>query len=132
MLTRYNSEYHGGGVAVLKRLPGPSSDELINIALTSVDVYVITAASLELLERVKHMDEDFRTALLQRLLEIDCTNLPAFERQRLKIIIFESRLNDPTNRRDIVGKQLAAIQHDADYFRSIAEAAQKILACIDL
>ena len=34
-LTRHNSEYHGGGVPVLKRIPEPTLEELIDIAMTS-------------------------------------------------------------------------------------------------
>ena len=36
-LTSFNSEYHGGGVRVLKRIPEPTIEALIDIAMTSLD-----------------------------------------------------------------------------------------------
>jgi hypothetical protein len=126
-LTRYNSEYHGGGVPVLKRLPEPTTEELINIALTSVDTNNIIGASLELSERERYKKEDFRARLLNQLLQVDTSNLSDFEKERLKIIIYESDLYDATNRRDIVGKHFTEIESDADYYRTAAQKAKSIL-----
>lgn len=53
-LTMYDSEYHGGGVPVLKRLPEPIIEELINIAMTSSDTNDIIGASLELSKRERY------------------------------------------------------------------------------
>ncbi|MBX9782894.1 MAG: hypothetical protein K2X48_06360, partial [Chitinophagaceae bacterium] len=61
---------------------------------------------------------------------IDTSNLSDFEKERLKIIIYESDLYDATNRRDIVGKHFTEIQNDADYFRTNAQKAKDILADI--
>lgn len=130
-LTRYDSEYHGGGVPVLKRLPEPTVEELINISMTSADKNDIIGASLELSEREKYKKEDFRARLLSRLLQVDTSNLSDFEKERLKIIIYESDLYDETNRRDIVGKHFTEIQNDADYFRTNAQKAKKILTDIE-
>ena len=129
-LTRYDSEYHGGGVPVLKRLPEPIIEELINIAMTSTDTNDIIGASLELSERERYKKEDFRGRLLNRLLQVDTSNLSHFEKERLKIIIYESDLYDATNRRDIVGKHFTEIQNDADYFRTNAQKAKNILVDI--
>lgn len=126
-LTRYHSEYHGGGVPVLKKLPEPAIDELIDIAMTSFDKNNIIGASLELYERESNKKEDFRDKLITKLLQIDVANLSDFEKERLKIIIYESNLYDATNRRSIVGKYLTEIQVDADYYWTIAEKARKIL-----
>jgi hypothetical protein len=129
-LTRYDSEYHGGGVPVLKRLPEPTIDELLNIALTSADKSDIIGASLELSEREKYKKENFRDKLLSRLLQVDTTKVTNFEKERLKIVIYESDLYDATNRRDIVGKHFSEIQNDADYYQTIAVKAKKILSDI--
>lgn len=129
-LTRYDSEYHGGGVPVLKRLPEPTIEELINIALTSADTNDIIGASLELSERERYKKEDFRDKLLNRLLQVNTSNLTDFEKERLKIIIYESDLYDATNRRGIVGKHFAEIDNDADYYRKTAQKAKDILADI--
>jgi hypothetical protein len=126
-LTRYDSEFHGGGVPVLKRIPEPALDELIDIAMTSADTNDIIGASLELSEREKYKKEDFRVKLLNRLLQVDTTNLTDFEKERLKIIIYESDLYDATNRRNIVGKHYTEIESDADYYRRAAHMAKSIL-----
>ena len=130
-LTRYDSEYHGGGIPVLKRLPEPTIEELINIAMTSADINDIIGASLELSEREKYNKEDFRDKLLNRLLQVDTLNLTDFEKERLKVIIYESDLYDSTNRRNIIGKHFTEIEHDADYFRTISQKAKNILSDIE-
>lgn len=127
-LTKYDSEYHGGGISVLKRVVEPTINELINIALTSVEKNDIIGASLELSERERYKKEDFRAQLINRLLQIDTSNLTDFDKERLKIIIYESKLYDATNLRDIVGKHFTEIQSDAAYYRSNADKANNILS----
>lgn len=129
-LTRYNSEYHGGGVPVLKRLPEPTTEELIHIALTSADSNDIIGASLELSQKEKYKKEDFRAGLVNQLVQLDTSNLSGFEKERLKIIIYESGLYDATNRREIVGKHFTDIESDADYYRTTAQKAREILEII--
>ena len=130
LLTRYNSEYHVGDIPVLKKLPEPTIDKLIDIAITSSDTNNIIGASLELCEREKYKLEDFRDKLLRRLSQLDTSNLSDFEAERLKIIIYESDLYDATNRRNILGKHFTEIQSDADYYKTIADKAKEILAKI--
>jgi hypothetical protein len=129
-LTRYDSEYHGGGVPVLKRLPEPTTEELINIALTSGNTNEIIGASLELSERERYKKEDFRARLINQLLQVNTSNLSDFEKERLKIIIYESDLYDATNRQDIVGKHFTEIDSDANYYRTTAQKAKSILGNI--
>jgi len=130
-LTRYDSEYHGGGVPVLKRIPEPTIEELIDIAMNSTDSNDIIGASLELYERERYNKEDFRDKLLNRMLKVDTTSLTPFEKKRLKIIIYESDLYDATNRRDILGKHFTEIQSDAEYYRAISQKAMSILNKIE-
>ena len=127
LLTRYESEYHGGGVPVLKKLPEPAIEELIDIALTSIDTNDIIGASRELYEREKYNKEDFRDKLCNRLLQVDTSNLTNFEKERFKIIIYESNLYDATNLRDIVGKHFTEIEKDAEYYRTISNKIKKLL-----
>jgi len=131
ILTRYHSEYQGGGISVLKRLPELTIEELINIALTSSDKNDIIGASLELSERERTKKDEFRNKLVERLMMVDTSNLDRFEKQRLKIIIHESDLYDATNRRNIVGKHYSEIQQDADYYSTAAQKAKEILAEIE-
>ena len=130
-LTMYKSEYHGGGISVLKRIPEPALEELIDIAMTSGETNDIIGASLEMSEREKYKKEDFRTKLLNRLLEVDTSTLTDFEKKRLKIIIYESDLYDATNRRNVLGKHITEIETDAEYYRTAANKAKNILESID-
>lgn len=63
-------------------------------------------------------------------MQVDTSNLADFEKERLKIIIYESDLYDATNRRDILGKHFTEIQSDADYYKTTADKAKGILAKI--
>jgi hypothetical protein len=131
LFTTFESEFHGGGIQVLKRVPEPTTKELIDIALTSSDKNEILCASLELSESERYKKEDFRQQLLNRLIQIDTSNLTEFEKDRLKLVVYESDLYDATNRRDIVGKHYSEIQKDADYYRTAAEKAKKLLKDIE-
>ena len=127
----YHSEYQGGGLSVLKRLPEAMTIEaLIDIAMTSNDENDIIGASLELSEREKNANQQFRNKLLDRLLIIDISTLTDFEKERIRMIIYESELYDPTNRCNIIGKSHFEIQEDASYYRMISEKAKEVLAGI--
>lgn len=130
-LTRYRSEYQGGGIPVLKRLPLLTIEQLIDIAMTSPDKNDIIGASLELSERERSNKDDFRSSLIERLLQVHTSNLTDFEKERLKIIVYESDLYDATNRRSIVGKHFTEIQSDADYYQTISQKAKTILKDIE-
>jgi hypothetical protein len=129
-LTSYHSEYHGGGIPVLKKLPHPSISHLIKIALTSKDVNDVAGASLELCEREKYNNENFREELLEKLQLIEIAELSDLEKGRLKTIIYDSELFDPTNRREIVGKHWKEINQDGEFYKSVSEKAKKILTKI--
>lgn len=58
---------------------------------------------------------------------IDIKKLPDFEKERLKVIIYETEIYDATNRRNIVGKHWTEIQMDAEYFQNISKKAKEIL-----
>ena len=130
-LTRYHSEYHGGGLPILKRLPPPSVSELIEISLSSNSINDVTGASIELSEREAYNDEDFREELMVKLSLIDTGILSTLEKNRLKTIIYESELFDPHNRKEIVGKHWSEIKKDADFYRSISEKAKNILSKLE-
>lgn len=84
-------------------------------------------ASMELLEREKLRNEDFRVMLLNKLLQPDISLLTDFEKERIRVIIYESELFDATNRRKITGKHFTEIKNDADYYKTIAQKANEIL-----
>lgn len=46
---------------------------------------------------------------------------------KIKIIVWETELNNAVNRRSIIGKSYLEIQNDAGYYRRLAEAARKLV-----
>lgn len=129
VLTTYHSEYHGGGVPVLQRLPLPTISELIEIAMTSAHKDDIIGASCELYER-EGKGENFRSELVGQLLQLEISGLSSFEMERIRLIIYNSQLYDATNRRGIVGRRIEEIQNDFEYFKSNAEKAKGLLDLI--
>lgn len=61
LLTQFHAEYHGGGISILKRIPEPPVEELIDIAITSSYTNDIVGASNELSEREKYKKEGLKT-----------------------------------------------------------------------
>ena len=128
VLVHYESEFQGKNLRVLKRIPELSTNELIEVAPTSLDINNINGAALELYQKEESKKEEFRDKLIRRLLQIDISTITPFEKERLEIIIYESSLYDATNRRGILGKHFTEIEKDADYFKTISVEAKIILA----
>ncbi|WP_165958084.1 Imm27 family immunity protein [Segetibacter sp. 3557_3] len=127
VLTQFNSEYHGGGSPVLKRLPELKCEDLIELAMTSLDLNDVIGASKELAEREQNDKEDFRDRLITRMLQTDVVNSSSAERDRLRIIISKTNLLDPMNRRNIVGKRFNEIKEDSEYYQHLAFKAKDLL-----
>ena len=112
---------------VLKRLPQPSVGELVDIVISTDDMFVVLAASQELAERESKNGEEFRGELIDKLESINLKSLGDFDRQRIKNIIYETELYFARNRREVLGKQVAEIKKDAAMYREIARKAVTIL-----
>jgi Immunity protein 27 len=130
ILTRNNSESHGGGQLILKRQPSPSIDEVIAIVLTSKNRNDLVGAIFDLLDRDELEKEDFRLKLIQELKKYIANKTTSFDKERVKLIIQQCELLDIRNRREIVGKHYTAIEKDAEYFRTISKEAKEILNSI--
>jgi hypothetical protein len=127
---RIESEYHGGGYPILVKQPEPDTNELIQIALESENLDEITAASIFLYTNEESYNFDFREQLIdavEKFFESKKRELSDFDRNKLNIIIYESKLFDSTNRRNILGKYFAEIEEDYLYFKGISERAKRIL-----
>ncbi|MFD2514479.1 hypothetical protein ACFSRY_11425 [Pontibacter locisalis] len=121
------AETQAGGYLMLIRLPLPNTEELISVAITSEYEDEAVAAILRLLDEEKLEKKGFRDLLLEKL---EHANMDASDirfKNRLKRLITLSRLNDPINRREVLGKSKTEVQQDATYFRSIAERATTLL-----
>ena len=51
-----------------------------------------------------------------------------FEKKRLTTIIYDSDLNFPHNQRESLGKKYSEVENDYQYYKNIAERAEKIIA----
>lgn len=130
LLTRYETDFLEGGVDVLKRENGLSISQLIELAITSKFIEEVIGASLELYNRELQDGDVFREELVNRLALLDLTQLTDFDKKRLEIIIYESSLYDPLNRREVIGKSMSEIEEDAFFYRRISAVAQTILKTI--
>ncbi|GAB2531513.1 hypothetical protein [Rufibacter soli] len=122
-----DSEYHGGGQTTLIRLPEPTTTELIDIALNSEFDDEASAAAIRLSDNEQYADKEFRQELIDRLKAKEFQKLTTRERSRLKMIIAFSELDQPENRREIVGKSIHEIEEDSQFFQRIAQKAVSIL-----
>jgi hypothetical protein len=129
MLTNHSSGMLGN-ISVLKELPPPSVDELINALFTFNSLYGVCGAACELRVREQAGEADFRMQLMRKLEFINTADLSDPERARLKIIISDTQLYNPANQRDIMGKHHSEIVNDAAVYRKIADKAKAILANI--
>ena len=115
----------GGGYLTLMRLPAPSTEKLINIAIRTLFEDEAVAAVLRLLDEEAIEKKEFRELLIEELeQEVEKGEL---QPDRAFQIIKFANLADPMNKREVVGKTSTAVQADAAYFAGIAERAERLL-----
>jgi hypothetical protein len=107
--------------------PPPTTEELIDIALSSQHIDEVSAAATRLYFEEQTDKREYRQKLINTLIQLNVAHLGKSERERLRTIIQASQLTDRVNKRDIVGKHFSEIQKDAEFFNAIADRAQEIL-----
>ena len=107
--------------------PPPTTEELIDIALSSQYIDEVSAAATRLYFEEQTDKREYRQKLIDRLTQLEIAYLDKSERERLRTIIHDSQLTDRINRRDIVSKHFSEIKKDAEFLNAIAEKAQEIL-----
>lgn len=115
----------GGGYLTLMRLPAPSTEKLIDIAIRTLFEDEAVAAVLRLLDEEAIEKKEFRELLIGKLEQ--AVEEGGLQRDRVFQIIKFSNLADPMNKREVVGKDSADVQADATYFTGIAERAERLL-----
>ena len=110
--------------------PAPTTEQMIEIALTSDDNDEVEGASHRLLIEEEEEMKDFRPHLVGRLQAIDISGLSNTDKKRIRTIIFNTHLLEKENKREVVGKTLSQIQADSDYFTSVGEFAERLLTPI--
>ncbi|MHA6247103.1 hypothetical protein ACXYMU_04140 [Pontibacter sp. CAU 1760] len=117
----------GGGYQLLIKLPLPSTDKLIEVALQSAHTDEAVAALFRLLDEEALEKKDFRQELVQHLERLAEEPLNAFTRQRVEEVIRLTALDDPMNKREVLHKSQAEIAQDAAEFEQIAQWAKALL-----
>ncbi|GAA4441759.1 hypothetical protein GCM10023188_40660 [Pontibacter saemangeumensis] len=115
----------GGGYLTLLRLPAPTTEEVVQLAIGSPFVDEAVAAVLRLLDEEAIEKKDFRLQLVEKLGQQQPDSRE--QRQRLLQIIKLAGLDDPTNRREVLHKSNAQIEQDAVYFKAVAAKANVLL-----
>ncbi|MBP6390796.1 MAG: hypothetical protein KA175_02105 [Flavobacteriales bacterium] len=108
----------------LRRLPYPTTEDLIHIAVTSDVVDEIEGAAMLLKDQEWNHLIEFREALLNAI-ELHWKRI---ESERFSIIEGCTELTSKGNRREIVGKSDAEIIADADYFRHLGQIATELVS----
>jgi len=114
-----DTAHHGGGTKILGRLPLPTTDKLIDIAIQSENEDEVFAACRTLTDNEELRKQDFRLALIDKLEVV-------LDKERNKKVIELTGLSSSLNRQDILGKTSRQIENDAIYYRQIAERADKL------
>ncbi|MBF9252110.1 hypothetical protein I2I11_02275 [Pontibacter sp. 172403-2] len=117
----------GGGYVQLIRLPLPSTEQLISIALYSQFEDEALAAILRLVDEEAIEQKDFRHQLLNQLEEQNLSGLSSSQKLRIQRIIKLSALDNPMNRWEVLNKSAAQVQQEALYFKTAADRAKLLL-----
>ncbi len=120
-------EQGSGGYELLIRLPLPTTQELIGLAILSPHEDEAVAAIMRLLEEEAVEQKDFREQLVQQLEELTGESITQEQKQRIREIITLTSLGDPMNKREVLGKTAAQVQADVVYFEAVSERARQLL-----
>lgn len=123
MIDRNNGRYYN----LMLISPKPTTEEMIDIAFSSPDHDEVQGAAHKLLIDEEDEKIDFRSAVIDRLKQIDISHLDVEEKKRIKTIILNGHLIDRTNKREIIGKHFSEIQKDVEFFNEVANKAEQIL-----
>ena len=127
---RMEPEYHGGGYPLLVKLPIPNTEQLIEIALESKNLDEIAGASVFIYTNEEYDKIEFRNDLVEKIEEFyqhRIGKLTEFDIKKIETIIYETGLNDSTNRKQTMGKHYTEIEKDHEYYKYNAERAKRIL-----
>ena len=124
---KYAVDDRGFFVNLIFISPPPTTDELIDIALKTKHADEVSAAATRLNIEEQSEKKEYRQILIDKLQQIDISNLEVSEKERVKTIISAAQLTDRVNKREIVSKHFSEIQSDANFFNSVADIAENIL-----
>lgn len=111
----------GEDVIALRKLPYPTTEEIIRIATTSSDLDEVGGASSLLIDR-EYSNIEFRENLINEIEK----NIKSISKERYEVIYNRALLYDIGNKREIMGKYYKEIEEDANHYSQLAERAEKI------
>jgi hypothetical protein len=114
-----NTSQNGGGQNILVKLPIPTTEKLIEIAINTKEEDEVLAACYTLIQNEEIGKVEFRLALIVALEKIS-------DRIRQQKIIKFTSLSNSINRKNIIGKSLNQIEFDNKYYKEITERANKL------
>ncbi|GAB3197778.1 hypothetical protein ABID22_000755 [Pontibacter aydingkolensis] len=120
-------EQSSGGYELLIRLPLPTTEELITVAIESPFEDEAVAAVMRLLDEEALEQKNFRHVLVQQLEDKEFESISSDKKQRIRKIITLTSLADPMNKREIKGKTVAQLKADVAYFEDVSEKALLLL-----
>jgi hypothetical protein len=123
MVDRDNGRYYN----VVHFSPRPTTEEMIETALTSGDHDEVEGAAHRLLFEEEEEMKDFRPKLVERLEGIELSGLSDRDKKRIRTIILNTHLTDKQNKREVVGKSITEVQADSDYFTNVGQFAERVL-----
>lgn len=119
---KYCFDNRGFRFDLIQITPPLNTENLITIAVnSSYEDEAVAAANRLYFEEIS-FKRDYRTALIDRIERTITESLNNAEK-----VITASQLTDSTNRMDIIGKSYKEVYADADYYKNIADKANKIL-----
>lgn len=122
-----SSMYFGNGIPILYKTPKPSVSELIKLTMESQYNDEAYGACLILRDNELNKQIDFRQDLIKILNSINIKKQGIEEKTRIQNIILFTELDNPENRRPIIGKTSSEIEKDSEYFSAISGQAFEII-----
>ncbi len=124
---KYCFDDRGFRFDLIQITPPLNTENLITIAVNSTYEDEAVAAANRLYFEEINFKGDYRTVLIDRIEKTATESLNDAEKVKIEKVIKASQLTDSTNRRDIIGKSYKEVYADADYYKNIADKANKIL-----
>ena len=103
--------------------PRPTTEEMIEVALTSDDLDEIEGASHRLFFEEEVEQKEFKSRLVERLRNIVLSGLSMADKKRLRTIIVNTHLRDKVSKKEQIGKSIIKVQVDS----GIGLFAEKLL-----
>ena len=122
-----SSMYFEGVIPILHKTPKPEVQDLVGLTTNSEFSDEAYGACLILRDAELADHIEFRQELVDELNSINIKKQGIEEKTRIQNIILFSELENPENRRPILGKTLSEIEKDSEHYSNLAGQAYDIM-----